>query len=100
MRVQRKSFLTGDLELWHRRTGHVSKEQLKQVIKHEIIDGFHLVGSKTDTQCKCETCAMAKIRKRASRRTKCADAPKGIGEHVSSDLKSVPYERFKATCTW
>ena len=74
---------------------HVSKEQLKQVSAHGIIDGFNLVGNKNDTQCKCETCAMAKIRRHACRRTKYVDAPKRIGEHVSSDVKSVPYESFE-----
>ena len=90
-----KSFLSGDLDLWHRRMRHVSKERLKQVSAHGIIDGFQLVGNKCDTQCKCETCAMAKIRKHASKRTKYVDAPKRIGEHVSSDVKSVPYESFQ-----
>ena len=90
-----KSFLSGDLDLWHRRMRHVSKERLKQVSAHGIIDGFKLVGNKCDTQCKCETCAMAKIRKHASKRTKYVDAPKRIGEHVSSDVKSVPYESFQ-----
>ena len=71
---------------------HVSKEQLKQVSTHGIIDGFNLVCSKNDKLCKCETCAMAKIRRHASERTKCVDAPKRIWEHVSSDVKSVPYE--------
>ena len=35
-----KSFLSGDLDLWHRRMRHVSKERLKQVSAHGIIDGF------------------------------------------------------------
>ena len=33
-----KSFLSGDLELWHRRMRQVSKEQLKQVSDNGIID--------------------------------------------------------------
>ena len=94
-----KSYLSGELGLWHRRMRHVPKGQLKQVSAHGITDGFNSVGRKTDTQCKCDTCAMAKTRKHASRRAKYVDAPKGIGEHVSPDLKSVPYEALKATST-
>ena len=62
---------------------------------HGIIDGFNLVGSKKDTQYKCETCAMAKIRRHSSKRAKCVDVPKRIGEHLSPDVKSVPYESFQ-----
>ena len=38
---------------------------------------------------------MAKIRRHASKRMKYVDVPKRIGEHVSSDVKSVPYESFE-----
>ena len=74
-----KSFLSGDLELWHGRMRHVSKEQLKSVSTHGIIDESNLVGSKNHTQCKCETCAVAKLRRHASKRTRYVDAPKRIG---------------------
>ena len=95
-----KSFLSGDLDLWHRRMRHVSKEQLKQVSAHGIIDGFNLVGNKNDTQCRCKTCAMAKIRRHACRRTKYVDAPKRIGEHVSSDVKVCHIKALQVTSMW
>ena len=44
-----KSFLSGYLDLLHRRMSHVSKERLKQLSAHGVIDGFNLVGSKNDT---------------------------------------------------
>ena len=93
--VQGKSYLSGSLDLWHRRMRHVSKEQLKRIHAHGLVDGFNLVGN-TEVRCQCDTCAMAKIRAQASKRhSKFPYAPKRIGEHVSSDVKSVPFESFE-----
>ena len=93
--VQGKSYLSGSLDLWHRRMRHVSKEQLKRVHAHGLVDGFNLVGN-AEVRCQCDTCAMAKIRAHASKRqSKFPNAPKRIGEHVSSDVKSVPYESLR-----
>ena len=93
--VKGKSYLSGSLDLWHRRMRHVSKEQLKRVHAHGLVDGFNLVGN-SEARCQCDTCAMAKIRAQASKRNrKFPDAPKRIGEHVSSDVKSVPFESFE-----
>ena len=50
----------------------------------------------TEVRCQCGTCAIAKIRAYASKRhSKFPNAPKRIGEHVSSDVRSVPYESFE-----
>jgi hypothetical protein len=93
--IQGKSYLSGSLDLWHRRMRHVSKEQLKRIHAHGLVDGFNMVGN-TEVRCQCDTCAIAKIRAHASKRqSKFPYAPKRIGEHVSSDVKSVPYESFE-----
>ena len=93
--VHGKSYLSGSLDLWHRRMSHLSKERLKQVHTHGLVDGFNLVGN-SEVRCQCDTCAMAKIRAQASKRNrKFPNAPKRIGEHVSSDVKSVPFESFE-----
>ena len=40
--VQGKSYLTGLLDLWHRRMRQVSKEPLKRVHSHGLVDGFNI----------------------------------------------------------
>ena len=93
--VQGKSYLPGSLDLWHRLMRHVSKEQLKRVHAHGLVDGFKSVAS-TEVRYQCDTFAMAKIRAQANKsHSKFSDAPKRIGEHVSSDVKSVPFESFE-----
>jgi len=51
--IKGHSFLSGDLELWHRRMRHVSKTKLKQIWSQNIVDGFHLVGNKNENR-NCE----------------------------------------------
>lgn len=90
-----RSFLSGDLTLWHRRMRHMSKEQLKRVHGQGLVDGFHMAGNQ-NTACGCDTCTQAKIRKaRNERHRKYSQPAKAIGEHVSSDIKSLPYESFE-----
>ena len=90
--VQGISYLSGSLDLWHRRMRQVSKEQLKRIHAHGLVDGFNVVGN-AEVRCQCDTCAMAKIRAHASKKqSKFPNAPKRIGEHVSSDVRSVPYD--------
>ena len=90
-----RSFLSGDLTLWHRRMRHMSKEQLKRVHAQGLVDGFHMSGNQ-NTACGCDTCAQAKIRKaRNERNRKYSQPATVIGDHVSSDVKSLPYESFE-----
>jgi hypothetical protein len=54
------SFLSGDLDLWHRRMRHFSKPKLKRIWSLGLVDGFHLVGN-TNADCRCDVCVQAKI---------------------------------------
>ena len=87
--------MSGDPHLWHRRMGHVSKEQLKRVRAHEIIDGFNLVGVNNEVRGGCETCAMDKISAHSNAVSKkYHEAIKRIKKHSFSNIKSLPYESF------
>ena len=93
--VKGKSYLSGSLDLWHRRMRHMSKETLKRIHSQGLVDGFNMVGNHEVT-CGCETCSMAKIRAhRNNRSSSFPVATKRIGERVSSDVKSVPFESFE-----
>ena len=89
------SFLSGDLALWHKRLGHLSKEKLMRIHGHNLVDGFHLVGNK-NTHCGCDSCTQARIKRAASKKTAAYDsgAPTRIGERVSSDVKSISLPSF------
>jgi len=90
-----QSFLSGDLDLWHRRMRHISKEHLKRIASLGLVDGFNLTGN-TNAQCGCDTCVQAKIKKaRSERQRHFPRECKFIGEHVSSDIKSLPFETFE-----
>ena len=90
-----QSFLSGDLDLWHKRMRHVSKHQLKKMHTLGLVDGFNLKGN-TNADCGCDTCTQAKIkRSRNERQRAYAERCTFIGQHVSSDIKSLPYESFE-----
>jgi hypothetical protein len=89
------SFLSGDLSLWHKRLAHLPKEKLLRIHGHNLVDGFHLVGNKNAT-CGCDTCTQAKIRHSPSHKYRAFESPaRQIGDHVSTDIKSVPYPSFE-----
>ena len=67
------SFLSGDLALWHKRLGHLSKEKLMRIHGHNLVDGFHLVGNK-NTHCGCDSCTQARIKRAASKKTTAYDS--------------------------
>jgi hypothetical protein len=93
--IKGHSFLSGDLELWHRRMRHVSKKKLKKIWSQGLVDGFHMVRNKNEN-CNCEVCAQAKIQAQSSARVAAyPNRPKSIGEHVSSDVKSLSYTSFE-----
>lgn len=93
--IKGHSFLSGDLELWHRRMRHVSKKKLKKIWSQGLVDGFHMVGNKNEN-CSCDVCAQAKIQAQGSARVAAyPNRPKVIGEHVSSDVKSLSYVSFE-----
>ena len=93
--VQGYSFLSGDLSLWHRRLAHLSKEKLLRIHGHNLVDGFHLVGNKNAT-CGCDTCTQAKIKHSPAHKHRNFESPaRRIGDHVSTDIKSVPYASFE-----
>ncbi len=90
-----RSFLAGDLDLWHRRMRHVSKQQLKKINALGLVDGFNMTGN-ANAHCGCDTCAQAKIKRARNERQRHYSAQcKFIGHHVSSDVKSLPYESFE-----
>jgi hypothetical protein len=71
------------------------KDKLKTIHFHELVDGFHLTGNK-NASCHCDTCAQAKIRRAQNARHRAFEDPaRLIGDHVSTDVKSVPYESFE-----
>ena len=90
-----RSFLAGDLDLWHRRMRHVSKQQLKKINALGLVDGFNMTGN-ANAHCGCDTCAQANIKRARNERQRHYSAQcKFIGHHVSSDVKSLPYESFE-----
>jgi hypothetical protein len=93
--IRGHSFLSGDLELWHRRMRHVSKINLKRIWSQGLVDGFHMVGNKNEN-CKCDICVQAKIQAQSSARVAAyPNRATVIGEHVSSDVKSLNYTSFE-----
>ena len=89
------SFLSGDLDLWHRRMRHFSKPKLKRIWSLGLVDGFHLVGN-TNPDCRCDVCVQAKIRAQPSPTySKAPPTTRAIGEHVSTDVKSLSYQSFE-----
>jgi hypothetical protein len=90
-----QSFLSGDLDLWHRRMRHISKQTLKTISTLGLVAGFNLTGN-TNAQCGCDTCTQAKIKRdRNERQRHYKQRCTSIGHHVSSDIKSLPYESFE-----
>ena len=90
-----RSFLAGDLDLWHRRMRHVPKEQLKRINTLGLVDGFNLSGN-ANAHCGCDTCAQAKIKRdRNERQRHIPEKCQFIGQYVSSDIKSLPYVSFE-----
>mmetsp|Transcript_37940 Transcript_37940/g.76675 ORF Transcript_37940/g.76675 Transcript_37940/m.76675 type:complete len:1384 (-) Transcript_37940:372-4523(-) len=89
------SFLSGDLNLWHKRLAHLSKEKLMRIHGHNLVDGFHLVGNK-NTHCGCDSCTQARIKRAASKHSAPynSNAPTRIGERVSTDVKSINFPSF------
>ena len=93
--VNNHSFLSGDLSLWHKRLAHLPKDKLLRIHSHNLVDGFHLVGNKNAT-CGCDTCIQAKIRHAPSHKHRNFESPaRKIGDHVSTDIKNVPYPSFE-----
>ena len=98
--VQGKSYLSGSLDLWHRRMRHVSKEQLKRIHAHGLVDGFNLVGN-TEVRCQCDTCAMAKIRAQASKSHESFQMhPRGLGSMCLLTLKACRLSHLRDISTW
>jgi hypothetical protein len=94
MSIEGTSFMAGDLDLWHRRMRHVDKSTLKRIHQQGLIDGFHIRGN-NNAACGCDSCNQAKIIAQRSERYRRYPSPaKSIGEHVSSDVKSLPFSSF------
>ena len=86
---------SGNLQLWHRRMRHMSKESLLTIFKHGLVDGFKLTG-RMSTTCDCDTCRQAKIKRWATPREHAfEEISTFIGHTVHSDLKSLPYASFQ-----
>ncbi len=94
MSIEGTSFMAGDLDLWHRRMRHVDKSTLKRIHQQGLIDGFHTRGN-NNAACGCDSCNQAKIIvQRSKRYRRCPSPAKIIGQHVSSDVKSLPFSSF------
>ena len=85
----------GNLTLWHRRIGHLSRSRLLQIHKNNVVDGFKLKGH-NPVDLPCNTCSQAKIQRSAvSHERKYSDPATYFGHTVSSDVKSISVETFK-----
>ena len=94
--VHGTSFVTfGNLTLWHRRIGHLSRSRLLQIHKNNVVDRFKLKGH-NPVDLPCNTCSQAKIQRSAvSHERKYSDPATYFGHTVSSDVKSISVETFK-----
>ena len=80
---------SGDLSLWHRRMRHMPKKDLIRIFRHDLVDGLRISGN-LRSDCGCESCRMAKTRRRAHTKKPTSVEDLKIGEKVSSDVKSLP----------
>ena len=93
--VNGRCFATSaDLRLWHRRIRHMDAALLKQISESNLVDGFKVTG-RGFSNCDCDTCRQAKIRRRAAKHSRdIPDPANRIGHTVSTDLKSLPFVSF------
>ena len=47
-----------NVELWHRRLGHCSLDEIRKLIKHDLVEGLPKISSRTEGIC--EPCAKGK----------------------------------------
>ena len=83
--------VAADLNVWHQRVRHMSMEDLAQIEKRNLVDGFKLRGRISPTSCSCDACRQAKIRRAPEHNTRARPNPvHGVGARVSTDTKEVP----------